>query len=378
MIIVHTHHTAWPVLGGVERAIQKISIELVKMGHEVHIITSTYGARNKSSYEEINGVYIHRVKSWTPYYPDLTIPRKIPRDILKKADIIHGWSQNSYFTYRICKEAKELDKPIIMYFLGIDYLRYHYNPLIRLFGYPYQKWITWRVVMITDLALVTNEYEKKLLKERYGIDSIVLPHGVDEIYLKLPNMAEHFRRKYGIEGKIIAYIGRIHPTKGLDLLIKAFAKISRQMSDVVLVIAGKGDEKFLRKCLKLVEKPSMIDKVKYIGYISEEDKIAFIDASNIVVLPTRHAGESYPLIIDEVLARDKPIVITEDKTITDRIKGYQQCFIVTPDINKLAETIIALLNSRVGASSSKSAILTWSTIAEILLNTYKKILQSKR
>ena len=127
MIIVHIHRTAWPVLGGVERAIQRICEELIKIGHEVHIVTSAYGVRNKVKCEEFDGIHIHRVKALTLHFPDLTIPREIPRDILKKADIIQGWSQNSYFTYRICEEAKRLGKRIIMYFLGIDYLRHHYN-----------------------------------------------------------------------------------------------------------------------------------------------------------------------------------------------------------------------------------------------------------
>ena len=367
MMIVHVHHTFYPVLGGLERAVYSISKELVKLGHEVHVVTSTYGARDSPRYEEIDGIHVHRLRALTLGFPDLTIPREIPRDILKRADVVYGWSQNSLFTYAICRKAKKLGKPVVVYFLGVDYLRYHYNPAIRVFGYAYQKWITREVAKLTDLALVTNEYEKKLLKERYGLDAIVLPHGVDDIYLTLPNMAEYFRKKYSIEGKIVAYIGRIHPTKGLDMLVRAFAKVVKHLPDAVLVIAGKGDTRYLEKCLKLAEKLGIKSKVRYIGYIPEEDKIALIDASNVVVLPTRHAGESYPLLIDEVIARGKTIIITSISTaLKERAKGCPNVKIVQVNVDALAHALRSVVENLRRSSTSCLGLYSWSGVAATL------------
>ncbi|RLG78826.1 MAG: glycosyltransferase family 1 protein [Thermoprotei archaeon] len=383
MRIVHVFHNYYPVLGGIERAIQRLAEELVKLGHEVHVITSIHGAEDRPREETLNDVSIHRVRSWRLHYPDLTIPREIPRNILKGADIVHGWSQNSYFTYRICKESKKLGKPTIMYFLGVDYIKHHYNPLIRVFGYQYQKLIARKVTKIMDLALVTNEYEKELLKERYGIDAIVLAHGVDEAYLKLPNMAEHFRKRYGIESRIIAYIGRIHPTKGLDLLIKAFAEVTKQMPDAVLVIAGKGDENYLKKCMKLAEKLGIKNKIRYLGYIPEEDKITLIDAADIVVLPTRHAGESHPLLIDEVLARGKTTIVTDRSKILERRIKYgdeNRNIVVSPSNSvSLARTITSLLENEklvftVNGPRNKMQMLSWSNIARRLVELYNQVI----
>jgi len=385
MRIVQVFHNYYPVLGGIERAIQKLGEELIKLGHEVHVITSIHGAEDRPREEELNGISIHRVRSWRVYYPDLTIPRETPRDILKEADIVHGWSQNSYFTYRICREAKKHAKPIVMYFLGVDYLKHHYNPLIRAFGYPYQKWITRKTVEITDLVIITNEYEGKLLKERYGIDATVLPHGVDDVYLKLPNMAEHFREKYGIEGRIIAYIGRIHPTKGLDLLIKAFAEVAKQMPNAILVSAGKGDENYLKKCMKLAKKLGIKNKIRYLGYVPEEDKIALIDAADIVVLPTKHAGESYPLLIDEILARGKITIVTDRSKILERRikygKNENRNIVVSPSNTvSLAHTITSLLKNEklvftVNRLRNKTQMLSWNNVARGLVELYNQAIR---
>jgi len=375
MEIVHIFHSYYPTLGGIERAMERLAREQMRLGHRVHVITSFYGAEDRSKEEKLNGVFVHRVKGWRLHYPDLTIPREIPRDILERVDVVLCWTQASFFPYRLCKEAKKLGKPIVTYFIGVDYLERHYNPLIRLFGYSYQKWVTRKIVKITDLALVTNNWERRLLKERYGIDAIVLPHGVDEVYLKLTNIARYFREKYGIDGRIIAYIGRIHPTKGLDLLIRAFAKIARHSPGVVLVIAGKGDEKYLKKCMELAERLEMKNKIRYLGYITEEDKIAFIDASEVVVLPSIHAGESYPLIIDEVKARRKPLVVTSYGALPLRVKNLVEGVVVNADANSLAEGIRCVLDN-IDSFKIVETPRTWSSIAKELTEILEKVARS--
>ena len=71
------------------------------LGHEVHIITSTYGAQQRLTEKEVNDVHIHRVKARRLHYPDLTIPRIMPVEVLKKADIVHVHSHNSLFSMKM-------------------------------------------------------------------------------------------------------------------------------------------------------------------------------------------------------------------------------------------------------------------------------------
>jgi glycosyltransferase involved in cell wall biosynthesis len=367
--IVHVFHNYYPVVGGLERAIQSLAEELAKMGHEVHVITSRFGATSRPKKEVINRVYVHRIKALRLHFPDLTIPMDLPKRILKDADIIICWSQNSYFTYKTCKYAKEIGKKLMIYFIGINYLEHHYNALIRVFGHLYQELITRKIVNLADIALVTNNYERKLLRERYSIDAIVLPHGIDEIYLKLPNMADSFKRKYKIGGKIITFIGRIHPTKGLDLLIKAFAEVNMKMPNITLIIAGSGDEKYLEKCMRFAEMLGIRKKVKYIGQIPEEDKIALIDSSDIIVLPTRHAGESYPLLVNEVLARGKRLIMTKGSIASKWVEGNDVGKVVDPDPHSLAQAVIEELRSKSSDKNSKTIkILAWREVACRLLD----------
>ena len=374
MRIVHVTTLFSPCVGGIEIASQKIAEEQAKLGHEVYIITSD-ACIERSPRIERNFITIIRVRSWNVLYPNIVnfiTPKEIPINILKNSDVVIGWGHIFYFVYKILDKVKKIGTPIALYFIGVDYLRHHYNPIFRLLGYQYQKFLTKKFVKIVDMAFTTNEIERKLLRERYGLDSYVLPHGVDEIYFKLPNMANHFRKKYGIDGMIVGYISRIHPTKGLDILIKAFAKVSNLDRDLILVIAGKGDVNYLRKCLNIAKKLGIANKVRYVGYLSEEDKIGLIDASEIIVLPSRHAGESYPLLIDEVKARGKPLVVTNYGTLPFRVKNMVEGVVVRADPESLAEGIKYVLEN-----TKKFRVVevprTWNNIAKEFTALLKEI-----
>jgi len=372
MRIAHISTLYHPFVGGLEFAVQQVAEEQAKLGHEVLVITSDASGAPRGI-ETMNGVTIVRVKSVKSRYPYFIIPKELPREVLKGIDVFHGWSHTYYFVYKLSKYGKSvLRKPLALYFVGVDYLRKHFNPVIRLLGYQYQRAITKRFIGLVDLAIVTNDYERSVLREKYGLESVVLPHGVSEQYLKTPNMENYFRSKYGVQGRIIAYIGRIHPTKGLDLLIKAFAEVAKEEPDVVLVIAGKGDVRYLKKCMKLVKALSLENKVKYLGYIPEEDKIGLIDSSEFVVIPSRHAGENYSLVVDEVKARGKPLVVTNYGALPHRIVQPVEGLAVNADVHSLARGLLyALLNKCSFRILSRP--LTWREVAEKLLNLYQSV-----
>jgi len=367
--IIHISTLFSPFVGGLEIAVQRVAEEQAKLGHEVYVVTSDAHSGDRPKFEK-NLITIVRVKSWKNSYPYLIVPREMPREILKNADIIMGWGHTYYFIYKMVREAKKFEKPVGVYFIGVDYLRHHYNMLFRVFGYQYQRMLTKRLTKIIDIAFVTNDYEKELLKKRYGLESFVVPHGIDEKYLKTPNIAENFKEKYNIKDRIIAYIGRIHPTKGIDLLIRAFAKVAMKMPDTILIIAGSGDEKYIKKCLRLAERLGVRKRIKFIRYISEEDKIALIDASNVIVLPTKHAGESYPLLVNEVLARGRRLIITKGNIASKWIEESGIAKVVNADPQELSQAIIDELKHRTDKATGirrTIEIPTWRDVAHKLL-----------
>jgi len=373
MRIAHISTLYYPFVGGLEFAVQQVAEEQVKLGHEVLVVTSD-ASGNSRGVEIVNGVTIVRVKSIKSKYPYFIVPIDFSEAVLNGVDVIHGWSHTYYFVYKLSRYGKSvLRRPLALYFTGVDYLQKHFNFVIRLLGYQYQKSVTKRLSNLVDLALVTNNYERDILKEKYGLESVILPHGVSDYYLNMPNMVSVFRDKYGIDERIIAFIGRIHPTKGLDLLIRAFAEVAKKESNVILAIAGRGDVRYFKKCMKLTRVLGLEDRVKYLGYISEEDKVGLIDSSEFIVIPSRHAGENYSLVVDEVKARGKPLVVTNYGILPHRIVNLIEGIVVNADVHSLARGLCYALSNKC-SFRVLSRPLTWKEVAGKLLNLYQSIM----
>ncbi len=380
MKIAHIFHSYYPNPGGMERVVQRLAGEQSREGYEVHIITSMLGAQIRPREESVDGVCVHRVKTFRLRYPDLSYPIGCPDHVLKGSDVVHVHSQNSLFNMTIAKVAKRIGKPVVIDFLALDYLNSHTNPLIRFFGNRYQERIQSEAVKLVDDAITLNKRDYLILKEKYGVESKIVPHGIDEEYLTKSKDDSMFRRKNEVFTKnVVAYVGRVHPSKGLDTLIEAISLVAHKINDFIVVIAGGGSKPYKEKLGKLAERLGVEHKVKLLGYITEDEKISLLDSSKLFVFPTRHFGEAYPLVVDEAYARGVPIVAMEVGALPDRIKHLETGILVPPDdASSLAKALIAMLKDHdlhgrmcVGVRGIKRSLMTWMQVCERLDAIYE-------
>jgi len=373
MKIVHIHHHYWPVVGGLENVVKALAEGMAKLGHEVHVITSTYGAEGRPREEAVNGVHVHRVRSVRLGYPDLTYPLEYPSDLLKSADVVHGHSQNSMFTVKMIEKAKKLGAKTAIYFMAVDALNDHPNPLVRLLGPLYGRQAVLRAIRSSDIKLVKSLRDKEVLKSRYGVDAAYVPDGVDEKLLTSPNKAEEFKAKYNIDGPFVVYVGRLHRLKGVDVLIKAVSIAAREEPALTAVIIGPGDQKPYRE---LADRLGVGRNVVFTGFVSEEVKIGALDASTALVLPSiSNYVEAFSLAITEAWARGKPVVASAVGEIPYRVRHMVNGLLVPPKNPKaLADAILQLtrdrkLGEKLGTEGRKR-VTTWGKVIEELLKLY--------
>jgi glycosyltransferase involved in cell wall biosynthesis len=373
--IVHVHHYYWPVIGGLERAVQSIAEELVKLGHEVHVITSRYDAMDGPGEEIVNNVFIHRVKAVRVNFPDLTYPLEYPEEVLKNADIVHGHTQNSLFVVKMIEKAKEIGVKTVMYFMAVDALHDHPNPLIRTLGPLYSRWILKKAVQLSDVMLVRSLRDHELLERKYGIRAIYIPDGVPRWSISYRYSGRMFRERYNLDGDYILYIGRMHPLKGIDVLIRVMPYVRKHV-DLKLVVIGPGDQRPYRG---LAEKLGVKDHIVFLGYVDEETKIGAIDGSLGVVIPSVSSYvEVYPMVISEAWARGKPVIATSVGGIPYRVRHLVNGLLVPPrDPKSLAEAVVTLasdktLSTRLG-NIGRSSIMTWDEIANKITEVYERV-----
>jgi len=375
MKIVHVHHHYYPVVGGLERAVQSLAEELAKLGHEVHVIASRYGAEDRSKEEIINNVFIHRVKALRTGFPDLTYPFEYPVKILKNADIVHGHTQNSLFVVKMIEKAKEISVKTFMYFMAIDALYDHPNLLVRSLGPFYSRWILKKAIQLSDVKLVRSLRDQDLLYNKYGVNAMYIPDGVSRWFVSHEFSGEKFREYYKLNNDYVVYIGRLHPLKGIDILIKALYHILRNNSlNLDLVIIGPGDA---GPYINLAKRLGVDRNILFLGFVDEEVKIGAIDGSLAVIVPSiNDYVEVYPMVISEAWARSKPIIATKVGGVPYRVKHMFNGLLVPPkDPKALAEAITLLANDKelgkkLGAEGRKS-VTTWDEVSFKMTELYK-------
>ncbi len=147
--------------------------------------------------------------------------------------------------------------------------------------------------------------------------------------------------------KIILYIGRFVPEKGLDLLLRAFATLDRK--DATLLFAGTGP--LQGELIRLARDLHIESKVIFSGYISPEETCSFYSIAYAFVLPsitTKTFKEPWGLVVNESFAQSVPVLASDcvgaaaSGFLEDGVTGM-----VFPEGNVkiLAEKLDVLLNN---------------------------------
>src|SRR5262249_26047245 len=104
------------------------------------------------------------------------------------------------------------------------------------------------------------------------------------------------------------FLGRIHPKKGLDLLLRAWAKLG-PMRDWQLVVAGLDEHGYATLLEDVVRSLGLAKQVVFTGPVVGAPKIALLYSADLFVLTSR--SEGFPMAILEAMACARPIVATQ-------------------------------------------------------------------
>ncbi len=222
-------------------------------------------------------------------------------------------------------------------------------------------------------VIVATEREKEELIRRYGAppDKIgIVPCGVNmEIFQPVARMAA--RQKLGLtNGKILLFVGRIDPLKGVDQLLKAIPRL-QDFKGLRMIIIG-GDEysrSEVERLRKLTGKLKIQDRVTFQGLIKQEQLPYFYSAADVCVVPSYY--ESFGLVALESLACGTPVVAADVGDLKNIIRQGETGYVVdgnTPQ--NLADGIALLLSRPPGDVDSALSIrdsinrYSWANIAE--------------
>lgn len=235
-------------------------------------------------------------------------------------------------------------------------------------------------------VIATTEKEKEALAWYYdaSMDKIgVVPCGVN-LELFQPMNTRMARQQLGFtDGKIVLFVGRIEPLKGLEQLLKAIPYLKKDTKGLRLVVIGGDDQSQyeIERLKKLAYDLNIQDSVSFEGLIKHDRLPYFYNASDVCVIPSYY--ESFGLVALESLACGTPVVATDVGNLKNIIRQGETGYVLadnTPE--RLAEKIDLLL-SRPNPDTKPALSIResvdkygWSNIAEAIVREFHLVLAS--
>ena len=346
-----------PLGGGGGVATQKIAEQLA-LRHEVHVVTTRPaeelvgdGKGIKVGIKE-GRLSVHRVRvlgkrslataslvSMITYVPSawllgLRLCRKIDFDVINAQFVIP-----SGLPAVLVARRKRI--PFVLSFIGGDV----FDPTKGVS--PHRHWFfRWLIRKIAGLASVctaiSNDTKRRAIELHKVKKKIIVTHlGIDGVHF-----SSKTRKELGLseEAFIFVSIGRVIPRKGYDVLLKSLAKVDA----AELIIMGNGplmgDLKQLGNRLKISE------RVKWMGYVGEEDKINYLDVADGYVAAAEHEG--FGIVFLEAMESGLPIATTWEGGQVDFLRHERNALLTAPgDIEGLANNMRELIENKELAKS---------------------------
>jgi glycosyltransferase involved in cell wall biosynthesis len=242
----------------------------------------------------------------------------------------------------------------------------------------YAKLIEWRTIKRAVAIHAISEGEaSKIRFLGFSPQVITIPNGVDDSeFIELPS-PRAFGLKYPmLVGKtILLFLSRVHPKKGLEILIKAFGEIAKERSDVALVIAGPGEESYVTQLRAQLDAEGARGRYIFTGMLEGQERLAALTAADVFILPSY--SEGLPLAALEALAAKLPVILTKACNIPE-IEESNAGLLTTYETASLRQSILRLvddapLRERMGKNGQRLILTnyTWDKIADRMIETYK-------
>ena len=217
--------------------------------------------------------------------------------------------------------------------------------------------------------------EQRARSLRLKAPPIVEPNGLDFDAHRYSLSSGSFRARWNIprEAPIVLFLGRLHPKKGLDLLIPAFARAAP--TNAILVIAGSGDSDYETSLNQTVLSSGIADRVKFTGFLEGRARNeAFADAT-VFVLPSY--SESFANTVVESIASGTPVIVSDQVGLHTDISSKKVGGVVPANVDALAielECWLADASKRRSAMENAESFLKsydLKRVAERWINRYQ-------
>ena len=344
-----TYH---PALNGQAIFTVNLAEGLAKRGHEV--VVAIPSDQIHSYHKERKGVQLEGVESislkW--FHNDAyfsPFPGKAVRHIFEtfRPEIAH--IQDHYPLSRVVVQAARLNhvKSVGTNHFMPENLAAYSGWLARI--KPLHNWIGWswmlEVYNRVDIATAQSKNAAELIrKEGLRVPVFPVSCGIDlERFYPDPQTDRNAcRERYGLDPnrKVFLFVGRVDAEKKLDVLLRAMSHLSRD--DIQLAIAGRGEA--LAGLQALADELNLGDRVRFTGFIPNEDLHVLLNSVDIFVMPSE--AELLSLATLEAMASGRPVLLANAVALPELVSVGVNGYLFKPGDAQDAAKYMDLLASQ--------------------------------
>lgn len=234
-----------------------------------------------------------------------------------------------------------------------------------------------------DRVIAASTHEKGLLMRLYGArdrDVSVVPCGVDLARFRpQPQAAARTQTGLPTDGRIVLFVGRLEPLKGVEVLIDAVGEL--EDSAPLLVIIG-GDERaaaYIETLRVRAARLGIANRTRFLGAVPQESLVSYYNAADLCVVPSYY--ESFGLVALEAMACGTPVIASRVGGLVGTVRDGETGFLIPwrcpqPFADKidLLLTNDELRDRFSAASVAAAARFEWSTVSAEISTLYATVI----
>lgn len=303
------------IYGGPPRSVLGLCQALRLAGAEVSVVTTTANGegelpREVTARECYDGVQVAYVARGFPRRafraPALT---ELLATRLRAVDLVHihgCWNAFGWATARACRRA---GVPFVLSPRGMLHPWSFANGRVR-------KWVSYQLAerrSLRDAAFVhaTSADEASAVAAlQVPAPIVTIPNGIADEATAIRDRADEFRDRLRIPRSafVVLFLGRLHPKKGVSLLLDAFRIASAGHGDARLVLAGGGEERYVRALESSAADLIAEGRVIFTGHVNGDDRALALASADAFALTSY--SENFGLAVGEAMAAALPVIVT--------------------------------------------------------------------
>jgi glycosyltransferase involved in cell wall biosynthesis len=346
MKILHVISSVNPAGGGPSESIKQFGISFRELGHSVEVVCL----------DSPDSVWLQdypfKFYALGPAFTGYRYSKNLVSWLKQNAEnyhviIVRGiWQYSSFGTWRALKWLHKQNRPAPSYFVfthGMLDPWFKKNfPLKHLKKWLYWPWAEYKVLRDAKAVLFTCEEERLLARQSfwlYKCNEIVVNYGTKNPPDKVQVQSDQFLLKFPeLQNKrILLFMSRIHPKKGCDLLIEAFAALAFTDPTLHLVLAGPNQVGLQKKLEHQAELLGISDRITWTGMLQDDCKWGAFRCAEAFILPSHQ--ENFGIVVAEALACSLPVLISNKVNIWREIEADGAGLVANDDIQGTTELL---------------------------------------